>query len=148
MYSEILNELRCVYGAAFNVFNRRCQCLRKIQIPMLRLIYNWYCKPSEPPVFWLQGMAGTLKSTIACTVANALQDGRLLTEDSYLSDQIFLRGGFFLNKNINMYQRVLKASFLGTGGELVLKENVALINLASVAAFISLVFGVGCNPID
>ncbi|OJJ88702.1 uncharacterized protein ASPGLDRAFT_54701 [Aspergillus glaucus CBS 516.65] len=100
-HNQILNELSCIYGAAFNSSDRRIQCLKGTQVPILRLIENWCCKPSEPPVFWLQGMAGTGKSTIACTVATALQDRRLWTEDEYLPGLICLGGSFFFDKNIS-----------------------------------------------
>lgn len=100
-HNQILNELGCIYGAAFNSSDRRSQCLKGTQVPILRLIENWCCKPSEPPVFWLQGMAGTGKSTIACTVATALQGRRLLTEDEYLPGLICLGGSFFFDKNIS-----------------------------------------------
>lgn len=46
-------------------------------------------------------MAATGKSAIACTVATALQDRRLLTEDEYLPGLICLGGSFFFDKNIS-----------------------------------------------
>ena len=68
-----LDKLSQAKGAAYN--SRRLEhmpcCLQDTRVALLREIQEWWESPTEVPcVYWLNGMAGTGKSTIARTVAD------------------------------------------------------------------------------
>jgi hypothetical protein len=67
----VLSRLPLAGGAAFD--SRRLEheptCLEETRIELLAHITHWYEDPQAPCIFWLNGMAGTGKSTIARTVA-------------------------------------------------------------------------------
>lgn len=53
-------------------------CLKGTRSVVLDKIERWTRDPCQPPVYWLNGLAGTGKSTIARTVAERMfADGRL-----------------------------------------------------------------------
>ncbi|KAF8244588.1 hypothetical protein K440DRAFT_471685, partial [Wilcoxina mikolae CBS 423.85] len=75
-----LSKLPCADGAAFNsrLREHESQCLPDTRVDLLEQIMNWSNNPSDACIFWLNGMAGTGKSTIARTVARAwANEGRL-----------------------------------------------------------------------
>ncbi|KAI0026929.1 hypothetical protein K488DRAFT_91649 [Vararia minispora EC-137] len=49
---------------------QREKCTEGTRVDVLKRISNWAADPSSPPIFWLSGMAGTGKSTIAYTVCH------------------------------------------------------------------------------
>ena len=65
---SVLNSCRRARGAGYQHGNRR-GCLRGTREAVLNDIESWTKDFSESPVFWLNGLAGTGKSTIAQTVA-------------------------------------------------------------------------------
>lgn len=67
----ILNKLQAAEGAAFDDFSQqsRATCHPGTRLEVLDAVNKWAGDASGPPVFWLQGLAGTGKSTIAQTVA-------------------------------------------------------------------------------
>lgn len=76
---QILNRFRVAQGAAYDDFSytSRDECHPATCLEILDTIYRWAADPSSPSIFWLQGMAGTGKSTIAQTVSKQL-DGETL----------------------------------------------------------------------
>ncbi|RDK41076.1 hypothetical protein M752DRAFT_294742 [Aspergillus phoenicis ATCC 13157] len=58
----------------------------KMVLAELKDIKSWATDPDRQAVFWLQGMAGTGKSTVSRTVAR------------WLNNEGFLGGGFFFKK--------------------------------------------------
>ncbi|OQE62988.1 hypothetical protein PENNAL_c0253G00080 [Penicillium nalgiovense] len=54
------------------------ECLPGTRIDLLREIEEWAKSPHGKCIFWLNGMAGTGKSTISQTVASRLQEQQLL----------------------------------------------------------------------
>ncbi|CAE6452618.1 unnamed protein product [Rhizoctonia solani] len=57
--------------------NRRA-CTKDTRVKVLLNLDNWSRDPSTPPICWMNGMAGTGKTTIAYTFAHSLQErGRL-----------------------------------------------------------------------
>ncbi|KAK6538883.1 hypothetical protein TWF694_010441 [Orbilia ellipsospora] len=84
-----LEELPVVKEAIFGSPRNRFepQCLPKTQTEILKSVKEWIESPSENCVFWLYGMAGIGKSTIARTIA------------SHLSDSGQLGASFFFKKS-------------------------------------------------
>ena len=73
----VLNSCRRAPGAGFQHGNRR-GCLRGTREAILEDIESWTKDFEKSPVFWLNGLAGTGKSTIAQTVSErAFADGLL-----------------------------------------------------------------------
>ena len=72
-----LNSCRRARGAGYQHGNRR-GCLRGTRETVLNQIESWTNDFDKSPVFWLNGLAGTGKSTIAQTVAERVfADGLL-----------------------------------------------------------------------
>jgi hypothetical protein len=67
-----LAALPCVDAAAFNSYDHQHErkCLRDTRVDILRLVTEWVDGASSKCIFWLNGMAGTGKSTIARTMAS------------------------------------------------------------------------------
>jgi nucleoside phosphorylase len=67
-------------GASFDshVEEHKSTCLPNTRIELLHHIQDWAKDQSGKPIFWLNGAAGTGKSTIARTVARAFADQQLL----------------------------------------------------------------------
>ena len=73
----VLNSCRRAHGAGYRHGNRS-GCLKRTREGVLDEIERWTEDLDKPPVFWLNGLAGTGKSTIAQTVAERVfADGRL-----------------------------------------------------------------------
>jgi len=68
VHLSVLNSCRRARGAAYQHGNRR-GCLRGTRETVLNEIELWTKDFDGSPVFWLNGLAGTGKSTIAQTVA-------------------------------------------------------------------------------
>ena len=60
--------MRHAAGAAYNHRGRR-GCLEGTRVALLDDIGKWTKDWTRPPIFWLDGLAGTGKSAIARTVA-------------------------------------------------------------------------------
>lgn len=73
----MLNSCRRASGAGFQHGNRS-GCLKGTREGVLNEIERWAEDFDKSPVFWLNGLAGTGKSTIAQTIAERdFADGRL-----------------------------------------------------------------------
>ncbi|RSL61901.1 hypothetical protein CEP54_005963 [Fusarium duplospermum] len=79
MYQEDLLSKLPTAGAAFDHFNNQAviACHPNTRVELLKTIYEWTHDPQSPRVFWLQGLAGTGKSTISQTVARELKGDAL-----------------------------------------------------------------------
>ena len=74
---SVLNNCRRAHGAGY-LHGDRKGCLRGTREAVLNDIESWARDLSKSPVFWLNGLAGTGKSTIAQTVSERVfADGRL-----------------------------------------------------------------------
>jgi type II secretory pathway predicted ATPase ExeA len=69
---RLLGALPCVEAAAFNSYHNQHErkCLRETRVDLLRQVTEWADVSSSKCIFWLNGMAGTGKSTIARTIAD------------------------------------------------------------------------------
>ena len=73
----VLNGFRCANGAEYQHGGRK-GCLKGTRGPVLDSIELWAKDPEKFPIYWLNGLAGTGKSTIAKTIAERLfADGHL-----------------------------------------------------------------------
>jgi hypothetical protein len=68
-------KLETAMEACFDsLYNRdELECLQGTRVELLREIMKWAIFPCQKRVFWLNGMAGTGKSTISRTVAKSLK---------------------------------------------------------------------------
>ncbi|KAF2458145.1 quinon protein alcohol dehydrogenase-like superfamily [Lineolata rhizophorae] len=66
-----LSRLPCATDAPFNSFSKQHEpeCLEDTRTALLQEINRWVDGPDERCIFWLEGLAGTGKSTIARTIA-------------------------------------------------------------------------------
>jgi len=80
-------ESHCAHDAAFN--SRRAEhesiCLGDTRVGLLQEIVHWSNNPGDACIFWLNGMAGTGKSTIARTVARTWDDENRLGASFFFS---------------------------------------------------------------
>ncbi|KAF5316786.1 hypothetical protein D9619_006529 [Psilocybe cf. subviscida] len=53
-------------------------CLKGTRVSVLKTIKEWATNPDQPPIFWLNGLAGIGKTTIAHTIASELDTEGLL----------------------------------------------------------------------
>ena len=73
----VLNSVRCAQQAGYRHGSRN-GCLKGTRTAILDGIELWTRDLDKPPVYWLNGLAGTGKSTIAQTIAErTFADGRL-----------------------------------------------------------------------
>jgi hypothetical protein len=88
--NDVLNSLPTAKDAAFNVYQRQHDptCLPNTRVDLLNEIYDWCDGRDGQCIFWLNGLAGTGKSTIARTVARRYLEQRRLGASFFFS-----RGG-------------------------------------------------------
>src|ERR1700728_4300026 len=86
----LLNRLPFATDAPFNSYNKQHAptCLPDTRVDLLQEIYDWADGQDERCIFWLNGLAGTGKSTIARTVAYRYFDQKRLGASFFFS-----RGG-------------------------------------------------------
>lgn len=76
----MLDRLPFAEGASFDSHaeEHNRTCLPETRVDLFREISEWAEDPRAEPIFWLNGMAGTGKSTISRTLARSFaQTGRL-----------------------------------------------------------------------
>ncbi|KFA54450.1 hypothetical protein S40293_09683 [Stachybotrys chartarum IBT 40293] len=85
----MLDGLSTAKGALFNSYDEESNpiCLKNTRVELLDQISAWIHDPSTKALFWLNGMAGTGKSTISRTLA------RSLAEKNYLGASFFFKRG-------------------------------------------------------
>ena len=72
---RLLSKLDYVGEALFDSYEneKRRQCLDGTRVKILEEIKDWACGTTQQCIYWLQGMAGTGKSTITLTAARQLR---------------------------------------------------------------------------
>ncbi|USP81645.1 uncharacterized protein yc1106_08919 [Curvularia clavata] len=85
-----LDRLPRAEDAPFNSYAKQHEptCLADTRVDLLQEIYSWADGQDERCIFWLSGLAGTGKSTIARTVARSYYDKQRLAASFFFS-----RGG-------------------------------------------------------
>jgi NACHT domain len=113
-----LDRLPSATDAPFNSYNKQHApvCLPDTRADLLQDIYNWADGQDERCIFWLNGLAGTGKSTIARTVARRYFDQKRLGASFFFSrggGDVSHAGKFFtsfaaqLARNIPQIQRLI-----------------------------------------
>ncbi|KAJ5433611.1 uncharacterized protein N7458_012767 [Penicillium daleae] len=84
-----LEKLPFAHGAALDSYADQYddECLEGTRTDILHKISEWAFSPHERAIFWLQGMAGTGKSTISRTVAKSLN------QTNHLGASFFFKRG-------------------------------------------------------
>ncbi|KAJ6033757.1 hypothetical protein N7444_011528 [Penicillium canescens] len=90
--SNLNDKLPVADGAAFGSYadQHEDECLDGTRTDILRQIREWASSPQRPYVFWLNGMAGTGKSTISRTIARVFRDDK---SDISLGASFFFKRG-------------------------------------------------------
>ncbi|TDL18320.1 hypothetical protein BD410DRAFT_793366 [Rickenella mellea] len=87
---ELFGRLPSVPNATYNSLARNsvATCLKGTREEFLSKVHAWVENLNQPPVFWLSGLAGTGKTTIAQTIAEYYGErGRLGASFFYSRDQ-------------------------------------------------------------
>ncbi|KAF9642781.1 hypothetical protein BDM02DRAFT_3124172 [Thelephora ganbajun] len=92
---SVLNSCRRAHGAGYQHGDRK-GCLRGTRETVLNEIESWVRDFEKSPVFWLNGLAGTGKSTIAQTVSERVFADGLLGASFFCSRDFGDRGDFRL----------------------------------------------------
>src|SRR5882762_6673106 len=89
----ILDKLLIAEGAIYNSAEREFapRCLENTRVDVLSKIRDWFSDPKAPSIFWLGGLAGTGKSTIAHTVAETCEMEERLAASFFFSRDRFQR---------------------------------------------------------
>ena len=82
-----LSKLSYADGANFDSYERQNEpyCLPDTRVDILDRIMKWSADPNEKTIFWLNGMAGTGKSTIARTITRTLTERKRLAANFFFS---------------------------------------------------------------
>jgi hypothetical protein len=86
----ILSTLRPVHSARWDEVNVD-PCMESTREQLLADITSWATAPAGPVVFWLNGLAGTGKSTIARTICERFAATDLLGASFFMSRQVVER---------------------------------------------------------
>ncbi|KAJ5819321.1 hypothetical protein N7474_004912 [Penicillium riverlandense] len=88
-FDKLPDELPLASGAEYGSYldQNEAECLPGTRTELLQQIEEWVSSPGGKCLFWLNGMAGTGKSTISRTVA------KLLKETNQLGASFFFKGG-------------------------------------------------------
>ncbi|KLO12393.1 hypothetical protein SCHPADRAFT_998146 [Schizopora paradoxa] len=92
--NEVLNRLRTAEGARFDSMRtsqtRMRPCTTRTRIGVLDTIKDWAMSTGEDRehIFWLNGLAGTGKSTIATTVADWAREQKILGANFFFARDV------------------------------------------------------------
>lgn len=120
-----LGKLESAAEAGFDSFSDRdeVKCLQGTRTQLLQQIMAWDMSPDLKSIFWLNGMAGTGKSTISRTVAKSLKD------TNHLGASFFFKRGEENRGNSRKFfptlirQLMLRFSELSSGVQKVLHDD-------------------------
>ncbi|KAF3277773.1 hypothetical protein TWF970_005026 [Orbilia oligospora] len=84
---RLLDILPYAKNAAYNsrLWEHSDRCLPDTRVELRNQILEWSEEPSSPPIFWLNGMAGTGKSTVARTIAEEFENKGQLAASFFFS---------------------------------------------------------------
>ncbi|KAE9402904.1 WD40 repeat-like protein [Gymnopus androsaceus JB14] len=108
---DTLNKLNPVENASFKADNHS-PCLKGTRTELLETLLEWAKDPHSQPIFWLSGLAGTGKSTIAQSFCEILEKHNLLggsffcsreSEDRREVGKIIPTLAYFLAQQLKLY---------------------------------------------
>jgi hypothetical protein len=108
---DLLRHLPYADEAPFNSYNRQHEstCLPKTRVDLLQEIYGWCDGNDKPSIFWLNGLAGTGKSTIARTIARRYSEQGHLGASFFFSrgvQDVSHAGRFFTSLAVQLSKRI------------------------------------------
>ncbi|QYS92872.1 hypothetical protein H0G86_000264 [Trichoderma simmonsii] len=94
-YRAILDKLPVASDAYFDSFDEssKARCLPDTRVDLLQDVSNWAKNPDSHAVFWLNGMAGTGKSTISRTISEVFANENRLGASFFFKRGEADRGG-------------------------------------------------------
>ena len=118
-----IDHLPSAADAPFNSYNKQHAptCLPNTRVDLLHEIYNWADGQDKRCIFWLNGLAGTGKSTIARTIARRYFDQKRLGASFFFSrggGDVSHAGKFFtslasqLARNVPQIQRFISDAII------------------------------------
>ncbi|KAL5314315.1 hypothetical protein ACEPPN_018741 [Leptodophora sp. 'Broadleaf-Isolate-01'] len=116
--SDVLHRLPYAVDAPFNSYAKQdlSSCLPNTRVDLLKEIYDWVDSTDERCIFWLSGLAGTGKSTVARTIARRYFEQKRLRASFFFSrggGDVGHAGRFFtslavqLARNVPQIQRLV-----------------------------------------
>ena len=88
-HADLLKVLEHIPNASFestdSEFQSRVECTPGTRTQILEMLTQWALDPGGTPFFWLNGMAGTGKSTIAQSICNRLHADGILAASFFCS---------------------------------------------------------------
>ncbi|KAJ8695212.1 hypothetical protein PTI98_007826 [Pleurotus ostreatus] len=83
----VLDKLPVAEGALYDSADRNFapKCLENTRVSVLERVTKWIADPTAPHLFWLNGMAGTGKSTVAQTIAGFCSERKWLAATFFFS---------------------------------------------------------------
>ncbi|THX80179.1 hypothetical protein D6D05_04634 [Aureobasidium pullulans] len=117
--SDPLDLLPAACNASFDAASRQNGpfCLDDTRVEILERIMLWLDSASNKPIFWLSGMAGTGKSTIARTIALKLQE-----KERVLASFFFVRDNAASESAKDFFTTIAKQ--LATSEDPALREKI------------------------
>ncbi|KAG8720494.1 hypothetical protein FRC08_000079 [Ceratobasidium sp. 394] len=89
LHDAQLVEMRPVKEARYDAGGkgRRNKCTPGTRVPVLQELVNWANNEAEAKIYWMNGMAGTGKTTIACSLCHTLKSTNQLAASFFCSRQ-------------------------------------------------------------
>ncbi|KAG8722612.1 hypothetical protein FRC08_017445 [Ceratobasidium sp. 394] len=90
LHDARLVEIRPVKEARYDTGGkgRRNKCTPGTRVPVLKDLVNWANNEAGAKVYWMNGMAGTGKTTIACSLCHMLKSTNQLAASFFCSRQL------------------------------------------------------------
>ncbi|CAI7576523.1 unnamed protein product [Penicillium bialowiezense] len=139
---DLDERLPMVHEALFDSFDNRDddECLPGTRIDILRQIQEWGSSPQGKSIFWLNGMAGTGKSTISRTIAKSFNQAKLLGASFFFKRGEGDRGNSMKLFSTIARQLAMHAPGLATGIRNAIHEDPGIAKKALGEQFDKLIF--------
>ncbi|PNP85437.1 hypothetical protein FNYG_01266 [Fusarium nygamai] len=98
---QLLQSLQVTGNASYDSYRSsrvEAPCLPGTQRHILQVLQEWTEDPHGEMILWLEGMAGTGKTSIALTVASALEAREPFTDTLKRASKAFLGASFFFSQ--------------------------------------------------
>ncbi|QRV91955.1 Vegetative incompatibility protein HET-E-1 [Ceratobasidium sp. AG-Ba] len=82
------NSPAAYFGSTESTSLQRGACTPDTRVKLLKKFYDWACDKSGPKIYWLNGMAGTGKTTVAYSFCELLENNHTLAASFFCSRQL------------------------------------------------------------